>query len=493
MRQWFHTQSGGAWERHIQNLSKRLWCGALVFSSLAVPSLSWSDESPVLREQIVAGEELFLREWTVGDKRSVAGDGLGPMYNAASCVKCHRLGGVGGGGTNEENVDLLTVVAPRTSAGRKALTDRLGDFHPALVAGGRRSATTVLHRFSPDPSYEAWRQRIVAGDQPPTDEVLTLIGAVVERGGKPATSLRRLDGVGYRPTQRNTPALFGAGLIDALPDAVWEELEARQTAAGEVSGRVPRAAGGNVGRFGWRGQTSTLHEFVLGACAVELGLQAPGHPQPMDPLLATTDQEANQRPKPDDALDIDDEQCRALSEYVAHLPSPARVLPSDPAAAETAARGEERFTQIGCAACHVRQVAEVSGIYSDLLLHDMGKGMEDPVPANPPGRSNSSGSYYGGVDTLFATVAPELRREWRTPPLWGIRDSAPYLHDGRAQSLSEAVGWHGGEAAQSARKFQNLTKPAQEDVLFFLSCLAAPSAASLQLESMISLAERAQR
>lgn len=85
-------------------------------------------------------------------------------------------------------------------------------------------------------------------------------------------------------------------------------------------------------------------------------------------------QEASQRPKPDDTLDISDAQCRALSEYVAHLPRPARVVPADRIAAEMAARGEERFANIGCAACQVPQVAEIDVIYSDLLLHDMGRG-----------------------------------------------------------------------------------------------------------------------
>lgn len=477
----FRTRSGGAGNCHRDKLGKRLSRGAIwgvmLAPLLATPARLWSDEPSRPRDQLAVGEELFLREWTIGDKRSVAGDGLGPMFNAVSCVECHRLGGAGGGGENEVNVDLLTVLAPRTSAGRDALTSRLGDFHPALVAGGRRFATTVLHRFSSGAKYAAWRERIIAGDPPPNSEALALVGAVIERREKPASSVKRLDGVGYKQTQRNTPALFGAGLIDDVTDAALEELEAQQTAAGKVSGRVPRASGGKAGRFGWRGQTASLHEFVLGACAVELGLQAPGHAQPADPLAETSATVGNQQPKPDDTLDISDEQCRELSHYVASLPPPVRVVPSDLAAAEMAARGEARFTEIGCAACHVRQVAEVVGIYSDLLLHDLGKGLEDPVPANPPGRSNSAASYYGGVDTLFAAVAPELRREWRTPPLWGVRDSAPYLHDGRAETISDAIGWHGGEAAASAREFQALAKSAQEDVLFFMSCLAAPPGA----------------
>src|SRR4051812_43884159 len=56
------------------------------------------------KEALERGKELFTREWIAGDRRSHAGDGLGPVYNAQSCVACHRLGGIGGAGTNESNV-----------------------------------------------------------------------------------------------------------------------------------------------------------------------------------------------------------------------------------------------------------------------------------------------------------------------------------------------------------------------------------------------------
>ncbi|MGH8273782.1 MAG: hypothetical protein ACRES9_05950, partial [Gammaproteobacteria bacterium] len=81
----FRTTSGGAWNCRLGKLGQRLsWGaigGAVLLAALVTPSWSWSDESPGVREQIAAGEELFLREWTIGDHRSVAGDGLGPMYN----------------------------------------------------------------------------------------------------------------------------------------------------------------------------------------------------------------------------------------------------------------------------------------------------------------------------------------------------------------------------------------------------------------------------
>src|SRR6516162_4470704 len=61
------------------------------------------------KEALKQGKELFTREWVAGDRRSHAGDGLGPVYNAQSCAACHKLGGIGGAGTNETNVSLVTV------------------------------------------------------------------------------------------------------------------------------------------------------------------------------------------------------------------------------------------------------------------------------------------------------------------------------------------------------------------------------------------------
>ena len=58
-------------------------------------------------------------------------------------------------------------------------------------------------------------------------------------------------------------------------------------------------------------------------------------------------------------------------------------------------------------------------------------------------------------------AAPTRDEEWRTPPLWGLRDSAPYLHDGRAATLEEAIELHGGEASDLAARFQGLS-PDQE-------------------------------
>src|SRR5262249_647763 len=158
----------------------------------------------------------------------------------------------------------------------------------------------------------------------------------------------------------------------------------------------------------------------------------------------------------------------ALAAYCASLPAPVRIEPASPKDAEHVNRGERLFASCGCTACHVPDVGKVEGIYSDLLLHDMGEVLSDPIPANPEKGTaltvtevvgGGSSAYGGGGGRVVESLSPAalaLRREWRTPPLWGLRDSAPYLHDGRARTLSDAITAHGGEAESSAQKFRGL-------------------------------------
>jgi CxxC motif-containing protein (DUF1111 family) len=128
-------------------------------------------------------------------------------------------------------------------------------------------------------------------------------------------------------------------------------------------------------------------------------------------------------------------------------------------------------------------VGNVEGIFSDLLLHDMGDALSDPVPANPPvdlDRSLVKPRKLGyGMSQMVssedATFVRELSREWRTPPLWGVADSAPYLHDGRAETLNDAILMHDGEARLVRERFQSLPAEGQESVLAFLQSLVGPN------------------
>jgi hypothetical protein len=77
------------------------------------------------------------------------------------------------------------------------------------------------------------------------------------------------------------------------------------------------------------------------------------------------------------------------------------------------------------------------------------------------------------------TSGPASRFEWRTPPLWGFRDSAPYLHDGRAKTLDQAVVMHGGESTRITQSFFNLTAKERRQLETFLKSLTAPDPAEL--------------
>ena len=77
------------------------------------------------------------------------------------------------------------------------------------------------------------------------------------------------------------------------------------------------------------------------------------------------------------------------------------------------------------------------------------------------------------------TTGPASRFEWRTPPLWGFRDSGPYLHDGRAETLDQTVALHDGEAALIAHKFFRLSAKKRRQVEAFLKSLTAPPPSEL--------------
>jgi mono/diheme cytochrome c family protein len=263
-----------------------------------------------------------------------------------------------------------------------------------------------------------------------------------------------MPGVAVIASERNTPALFGVGRIDSIPSEVLIEEAARQPE--KVRGRVNRNREGRVGRFGWKAQVATLHEFVRRACAGELGLEVAGNSQQASPLAP------KEKAK---GLDLAEPDCDALVAFVRALPAPVVVDPSGPSGTPEMADGRRLFAEVGCATCHTPSLGQVRGIYSDLLLHNMGPGLAD------------DGTYYGVEGPEFP--GGPSPGEWRTPPLWGFRDSGPYLHDGRAQTLEEAIALHGGQGAESARKFFSLAADDQARVESFLKSLVAPSASAM--------------
>jgi CxxC motif-containing protein (DUF1111 family) len=456
----------------------------------------WAEGKPTVR--VDSGQTLFERVWEPKPIGKTGGDGLGPLFNERSCKACHFLGGVGGAGPNKNNVRFISVVRPIFSRIPERDRAALVKLHPAFTD----ATSIVLHRFSTSPvDYQRFCDNLIGIDLTDADDPVRQAGlmrVVAYREGQGTVQTLDVAGATLQLSERNTPPLFGAGLIASIPKAAIEKVAALQAKEN------PHVHGRFVGRFGWRGQTMTLGDFVRGACANELGMQVRAHQQARDPS-------AKQGRLPAKDLDLSDRECEEMTKFVAHLPAPRRLKPSDQAEAARLRKGEHAFQSIGCAVCHRPRLGDVKGIYSDLLLHDMGETLADLSPAPAPSSSElarsetpivkpawvaptvsqvgwnapatprspwGASSFSCGCRTQ--TIAEEsFQQYWKTPPLWGLRDSGPYLHDGRAETVAEAIAGHGGEASHAVRKYLALSSREREQLLAFLDTLAAPDAASL--------------
>ena len=124
----------------------------LAMGFFAIACAFAGDQQPV-PDAVARGAELFATEWLPREAKGSLGDGLGPVYNETSCVACHHQGGPGGAGPTSTNVEILSAAA--LTRGQNT-----AEFHP----GFKTSRSVVLHRFGVDPTYKAWRLRLLGND-----------------------------------------------------------------------------------------------------------------------------------------------------------------------------------------------------------------------------------------------------------------------------------------------------------------------------------------
>ena len=434
------------------NLSNpRLWVGtgtllacALAVSWAFLPGLPVMIGPWALASTKAAGKDMFEHEWEPNDPLANGGDGIGPVFNATSCVACHFQGGVGGSGDNTHNVRTFEVLPSSRS--------------PQVRSG-------VVHKNAVDPSLQE------------DDDLVHQLFPVVKGSVLPPVPGHCSGPVtipDFNPvvfSDVNSTALFGAGWLDAISDKAIESNRTRRMAAGAARelmldfgdlpvGRLRRLPDGRLGKFGWKGQAATLEDFVANACSNELGLGTPAMAQAKP--LARSDY-------PTSAPDLNRKQFNSLVAFVSTLPRPVEVEPSEPAARTQAADGKKLFQSVGCAVCHVPDLGGVKGVYSDFLLYSL----DDERP-------DGTGGGYGG-QALPQFPLPEdhpKSNEWKTPPLWGVADSAPYLHDGSAPTLHDAIIRHLGQAKTVSERYNQLPAAQQQQLVAFLLTLKAPPAAA---------------
>lgn len=335
-----------------------------------------------------------------------AEDGLGPAFNGTSCAVCHSVPAVGG-------ISTMTEIR----AGRR---DDSGRFIPL-------NGSTLYQLFS-TPSHRCQVQIPVEAN-------------VIAR--------------------RMPIPLFGAGLVEAIPDEAIIALEDPDDRDGDgISGRAARikdVASGQMrtGRFGWKAQQATLLAFAGDAYRNEMGITndlfrdevAPGiDPAQMKVCGAAANVE-----------DVRDRRTgmRGIDNFESFMKFLAPIERAP--ATDAVLRGEGIFRSIGCASCHTPQLTTgPSGnplfnnrpvnLYSDLLLHDVGTG--------------------DGIEQDFARA-----EEIRTPALWGLRFRRPLLHDGSAATSEAAIRRHANEAAAATGAFVALSEQEREHLLAFLNSL----------------------
>lgn len=401
-----------------------------------------------LAQKIDLGRALFMRVFTPAEGFGNESSGLrrfqvglegGP--DASRCMDCHWKGGFAGAGDRADNAAMF------------------GD-GDSLVLHDRRNPPSLWGA--------GWTQAIAREMTAELQAQARALRADAAQLGEPVT--RRL-----------TAKAIDFGALTASPDGTVD-------AAGVVGVDADLV----IKPFGWKGTSPTIRHFTRRSLHLHHGLQSAALlAEPGDVVLG--DGPADD-PDADGVRDeFTDVQMEALVAFLATLDVPTLAVPTDGGAfgppltgeidivdaPEFTARwldGAVIFEALGCAGCHVplmplddprvavgdgwidllrdaarpHPVRNADGrllvpVFSDFKRHDMGDGL-------------ASRHVDAGVD----------RREYLTRRLWGVANTSPYLHDGRAITYDEAIRSHGGEAAGAAAAFEALPPADQASVRVFL-------------------------
>jgi CxxC motif-containing protein (DUF1111 family) len=415
------------------------------------------------------GNGIFTKTWIAAPASTLASDGLGPIYNARACQRCHLKDARG---------------RPPLEASENAVSMFLrvsvpGDPFDARMAGIDGYAAT-----HPDPTYGTQLQNFAEPGLPAEYRLgITYAEQPVPLAGGETASLRiptyTADDLGYGPladgamlSPRIAPQMPGLGLLEAIPAAdILARADETDADGDGISGKASVVWSDEfskpmLGRFGLKAGAPTIKAQSAGAFAGDMGLSNPLHP---DGWGECTEAQTDCRAAPDgqetgirDGLEVDGAALDLVTFYARNLGVPARRDPGD----AQVLHGKQVFYETGCIGCHtpkfvtarlgkeVAQSFQLIWPYSDMLLHDMGDGLADN---RPDGRATGT--------------------EWRTPPLWGIgltervAGHSFFLHDGRARNLLEAVLWHAGEAQVQRDAVVGMTPQDRAALVKFLESL----------------------
>ncbi|MEM7277159.1 MAG: di-heme oxidoredictase family protein [Pseudomonadota bacterium] len=400
------------------------------------------------------GMGFFRDPWITAPASTTARDGLGPLFNADSCISCH-----GGGGRGKS---VLSVPNSPSTILRVGVRDSEGQINPHPIFGdqlqsratyGKTAASARVRGLGYFPGEAqirtAVQHRTVVFDN--NDEI-QLTYPVFSVGGADESLLI---------SSRIAPPLFGLGLLEAIVEDDLAKLEDASDANDDgISGRLRRFDDGSIGRFGWKASHPSVASQTAAAFQQDIGIS--------NPLLSLQNcspkQSQCQRQSHGNDAKEGVEIPKLLFDKVVFFT--AHIAPPSSGKTPLLQQGQRLFTSAQCASCHQPShtvaIVNEAGVnndetiwpYTDLLLHDMGPALADTLPENGVAAS-----------------------EWRTPPLWGLGKNLDFnrhvglLHDGRARTIDEAIVWHGGEASASRDFYLTLSAEERAAMTAFIRAL----------------------
>ncbi|MBT3012291.1 MAG: hypothetical protein KUF77_13650 [Candidatus Thiodiazotropha sp. (ex Lucina aurantia)] len=442
------------------------------YASLQLPADNLPQEK---RPDFHAGKALAHQPWVRAPTITTARDGLGPIYNARTCLFCHINGGRSQMPDNPDREligpflrisipgeDKIWGVVPEPVYGDQFQTQSVALSHQLRQVNQVREASLKVEEVKPEAYiYIDWQESTFTY---PDQTQVSL------RQPKP-----RLTNLNYGELHpqtlfslRNSPPIHGTGLLELIPQSAIDALADPQDKDGNgISGRQNRVwdfeLGRTVpGRFGLKAnRANNLRIVTAAAFTGDVGITNSLFPE--QPCTEVQEKCLNTvNGNNDEGVELPDHLLNLTTNFLRNIGVPRR----NDVSSETLLAGRELFYQAGCQQCHQpdfttgesAQMPHLAGQriwpYTDLLLHDMGSGLADGRPDY-----EASGS------------------EWRTPPLWGVglreevNGSNNLLHDGRARSVEEAILWHGGEAESVKQHFVNLDAGQRTRLVGFVESL----------------------
>lgn len=398
-----------------------------------------------------AGNAFFNTNWVDASSEVNGRDGLGPLFNVRSCSACHFKDGRGQPPEGNEVPSgwLMRISIQGVGEHEAPVPDQIyGDQISVRALPGANPEAQIRIQYD-----------IVDGRYP-SGETYQLLS--------PRYRLQNWAYGDPHPELMTSPrvasAVFGLGLLEAVAEADILANADPQDADGDgISGRAntvwsPSRGKKELGRFGWKANKANLLDQTAGAFTGDIGITS----SLFSKENYTGAQNLSEEYPSGGSPEISDRDLHDVVFYMQTLAVPAARVEDRGAFRE----GKELFENLQCAKCHISvletkddfPISALAGQtirpYTDLLLHDMGKGLADGRPD------------FDATGT-----------EWRTPPLWGIglfpkvNKHSRLLHDGRARGVEEAILWHGGEAEGSKEAFKRLTAEQRALVIRFVESL----------------------